>query len=87
MTKPKIVSIFSGVGGIDFGFEKAGFQTVFASDIWDRACESLKVNFNDCEVVCDDIVKTGKQFYESKLFCLIKFIEIYGKTDVSWAGW
>jgi len=56
MTKPKIVSIFSGVGGIDFGFEKAGFQTIFASDIWDRACESLKVNFNDCEVVCDDIV-------------------------------
>ena len=56
MTKPKIVSIFSGVGGIDFGFEKAGFQTVFASDIWDRACESLKVNFNECEVVCNDIV-------------------------------
>ncbi len=56
MIKPKIVSIFSGVGGIDFGFEKAGFQTVFASDIWDRACESLQENFKDCEVVCDDIV-------------------------------
>lgn len=56
MIKPKIVSIFSGVGGIDFGFEKAGFQTVFASDIWDRACESLQENFPDCEVVCDDII-------------------------------
>ncbi len=54
--KPKIVSIFSGVGGIDFGFEKAGFETVFASDIWERACDSLKVNFPKSEVVCDDIV-------------------------------
>lgn len=53
--KPKIVSIFSGVGGIDFGFEKAGFETVFASDIWDRACESLKVNFPKTEIVCDTI--------------------------------
>ena len=53
--KPKIVSIFSGVGGIDFGFEKAGFETVFASDIWDRACESLKVNFPNSEIICDTI--------------------------------
>jgi DNA (cytosine-5)-methyltransferase 1 len=53
--KPKIVSIFSGVGGIDFGFEKAGFETVFASDIWDRACESLKANFPNAEIVCDTI--------------------------------
>lgn len=53
--KPQIVSIFSGVGGIDFGFEKAGFETVFASDIWDRACESLKANFPNTEIVCDTI--------------------------------
>lgn len=53
--KPKIVSIFSGVGGIDFGFEKAGFEAVFASDIWDRACESFKANFPNTEVVCDTI--------------------------------
>lgn len=53
--KPKIVSIFSGVGGIDFGFEKAGFETVFASDIWDRACESLKENFPSSDIVCDTI--------------------------------
>jgi DNA (cytosine-5)-methyltransferase 1 len=54
--KPKIVSVFSGVGGIDFGFEEAGFDTIFASDIWERACDSLKVNFPNSEVVCEDIV-------------------------------
>ena len=52
---PKIASVFSGVGGIDFGFEKAGFETVFACDIWDRACESLKVNFPNSEIICDTI--------------------------------
>jgi DNA (cytosine-5)-methyltransferase 1 len=53
--KPKIVSVFSGVGGIDFGFEKAGFEIVFATDIWNKACESLKANFPNTEIVCDSI--------------------------------
>lgn len=53
--KPKIVSIFSGVGGIDAGFEKQGFQTVFASDIWSVACESLALNYPAAQVACADI--------------------------------
>ena len=53
--KPKIVSVFSGVGGIDSGFEKAGFSTVFATDIWDLACQSLKENYPETEVICDTI--------------------------------
>lgn len=54
--KPKIVSIFSGVGGIDAGFHEAGFETVFATDIWNTACKSLQLNFPNAEVVCDDII-------------------------------
>lgn len=64
--KPKIVSIFSGVGGIDAGFHKAGYETVFASDIWSVACESLKLNFPDAEVVCDDIVNIDFQGVKEK---------------------
>ncbi len=30
--KPKIVSIFSGCGGLDFGFHMEGYETVWAND-------------------------------------------------------
>jgi DNA (cytosine-5)-methyltransferase 1 len=64
--KPKIVSVYSGVGGIDFGFEKAGFETVFATDIWNKACESLKVNFPNSEIVCDTIEKIDFKIIKKK---------------------
>lgn len=30
--KPKLISLFSGCGGLDLGFEKAGFEKVWAND-------------------------------------------------------
>lgn len=53
--KGKLVSLFSGCGGIDIGFERAGFKTVFATDIWNLACVTIKNNFPEAEVLCDDI--------------------------------
>ena len=40
VSKPKVVSIYSGAGGIDIGFEKAGFDVVYSTDIWETACNS-----------------------------------------------
>ena len=57
MSKLKVVSVFSGVGGIDFGFHREGFETVFATDIWSCACESFQANFPSAEVQVCDIVK------------------------------
>ena len=55
--KPSVVSLFSGAGGLDIGFHKAGFYTVFATDIWDKACETLRLNKTADDVFCGDIRK------------------------------
>lgn len=46
MQKKKIrtVSLFSGGGGLDIGFEKAGFQILFATDFNHECCETLRLN-------------------------------------------
>src|SRR5574344_1360267 len=55
MNNPRIVSIFSGVGGIDTGFHECGFETVFANDNWQNACDSFHANYPNAEVVCSSI--------------------------------
>lgn len=50
-----VLSLFSGCGGLDLGFKKAGFHTVFATDVWSIACNTLEENNAADEVVCEDI--------------------------------
>lgn len=45
--KPKVVSIFSGCGGLDLGFHMEGYDTVWANDFAEWACASFKRNFGD----------------------------------------
>lgn len=56
MAKPKVVSIFSGAGGFDIGFRKAGFKIVFSSDNWETAVDTLKQNKErGQEITCQDV--------------------------------
>ena len=45
MSRPKVVSLFSGAGGLDIGFEAAGFEVILSSDIMLEACVTLRKNF------------------------------------------
>jgi DNA (cytosine-5)-methyltransferase 1 len=49
------VSIFSGAGGLDIGFAQAGFHTIYATDFWDMACDTLVLNQMADEVICSDV--------------------------------
>lgn len=42
--KPKVISLFSGCGGLDLGFVKAGFEIVWANDFDREATESYSHN-------------------------------------------
>lgn len=42
MSKPTIISLFSGAGGLDYGFEAAGFDTRVALEFERDCCETLR---------------------------------------------
>lgn len=52
--KYKVVSLFSGIGGLDLGFEFAGFNVIWANDFDKYAVETYKANVSN-NIICGDI--------------------------------
>ena len=51
----KVCSLFSGIGGIDLGFQQAGFDIVWANEFDHDAATTYRVNFGDKHLVEKDI--------------------------------
>lgn len=51
---PKIISLFSGCGGLDYGFHLEGYQTVWANDFFKPACKTFARNISNV-ITCQDI--------------------------------
>ena len=58
--KYKLVSLFAGIGGIDLGFEFAGFECIWANDFDKFACQTYRANIGD-QIVEGDIRLTKHQ--------------------------
>jgi len=56
MGKPKVVSLFSGCGGMDLGFKNAGYELVWANDFEKAACDTYAINLGK-HIVYGDITE------------------------------
>lgn len=54
-SKLKCASFFAGVGGIELGFDLAGFETVYANEFDPYAAETYRLNFPDVKFDPRDI--------------------------------
>lgn len=54
MKKRKSISLFTGAGGMDVGFSRAGFDVVWANEIKMDACETYRLN-HEGQIACGDI--------------------------------
>lgn len=64
--KHTAVSLFSGAGGLDIGFERTGFETVFANELDVDAAETWRINRPGCNAMnqgdINDYIESLKEY-------------------------
>src|SRR5712692_7817863 len=69
MKNPTVLSLFTGAGGLDYGFEAAGFRTAVALEFDQQCAETLRASRAEWPLIVDDIadVSTGHILQQAKL--------------------
>ena len=57
--KPRMIDLFSGIGGIRIAFEENGAECVCSSEIDKYACKTYYENFHDMPL--GDVSKIGRK--------------------------
>ena len=64
---PKIISLFSGCGGLDLPFHRSGYNLVWANDFDESSCETFEKNISK-NIVHDSIenvdIETVRDFFK-----------------------
>lgn len=66
-----IISLFSGAGGLDYGFHKAGFRTVVANEYDPKICPTFRANFPDTTLIEGDIRKIPSSAFPKNIIGII----------------
>lgn len=61
MSKPKVISLFSGAGGLDIGFEQAGFEVAVAVEADSACCDTLRYNKPNLPIINEKIENVSSQ--------------------------
>lgn len=56
-TRPNAVDLFAGAGGTSVGLDRAGFDVKWKVEMNKPAADTLKMNFGDKYIFCEDIAK------------------------------
>ena len=67
----RLISLFSGAGGLDLGFHKAGFKTVTANDSDSKICPTFRANFPDVNLIEGDIRKLPSKLFADNVIGII----------------
>src|SRR5260370_13993776 len=62
-----VVSLFSGAGGLDTGFIRAGFTPIIAIDSDEAACETYRKNYPAIPVVWKDLSDVSASFIVERI--------------------
>lgn len=93
----KVVSLFSGCGGLDLGieggfkylncyYEKNPFKIIWANDINEKATQTQKLNFPNANVVCRDITKILENESTNQLSVFDEEFKLPNSADVVIGG-
>ena len=62
-----LISLFSGAGGLDLGFHKAGFRTAIANEFDSKICPTFRRNFPDVCLIEGDIRNINEHFFPNNI--------------------